>query len=301
MRIQRLQQHQYEEAAKLIHLSLDTYYRTRLNSDKFGTDWKPFQIFTEIYEEVDPGCCVTIMGDDGTLQGCAFYHPRETHVGVGIVATHPFAGGKGLARTMMQEILRIAKGKPLRLVSSAMNLDSFSLYTKLGFVPHTTFQDVTLHVPETGLSGESNNVRPATEADLQEIADLEFRLQGIRREHDYRFFLRNPSDHWRLAVVEGNDGKISGFLAACVHPSANMLGPGVFSDESSGQELIHWMLDRHFRNRSALWLLPVQFSQLVRQAYAWGARNVETHLASTLGPSPKQSGISIPTFMPESG
>jgi hypothetical protein len=39
----------------------------------------------------------------------------------------------------------------------------------------------------------------------------------------------------------------------------------------------------------------------VQQCYAWGARNVEMHLASVLGHAPPMRGVTFPTFMPETG
>ena len=301
MTIQRLVPAQWDAIAELIHVSLKTWYQTRLNMDRFGDDWTAFRLFTDIYETLDPNCCVVAVDDDGKLLGSAFFHPRETHIGVGVVTTHPAAGGRGIARAVLEEIIRIADGKPLRLVSSAMNLESFSLYTKLGFVPHTTFQDVFMHVPVAGLPGSSHRVRSATEVDISRIADFEFELQGIRREHDYRFFYANADENWRLAVLEDDAGNLTGFLAACTHPHSRILGPGVFANEAIGAELIHWMLDHHFRDTDVLWLLPVNRPVLVRQAYGWGARNIETHLASVLGDCPPMRGISLPTFMPESG
>lgn len=300
MILQRLQPARYDEAARLIHSSLDQYYQLKLNDARFSGDWQNFRFFTEIYEALDPGCCVVNLDDEGTMLGCAFYHPRETHCGVGIVATLPGAGGRGVGKAIMQEIKRIAGNKPLRLVSSAMNLDSFSLYTKFGFVPHTTFQDLTLTVPEDGLPGSFANVRPAVPADVQAMEGLEFRLNGIRRGKDYAFFLENPH-HWAVLVLTSSSGEMPGFLCACLHPGCSMIGPGVSEDESFATSLMHAMLDGHFRNRNALWLVPVSCQKLVQQAYQWGARNVELHLASTHGDCPPPRGITIPTFMPESG
>ena len=45
--------------------------------------------------------------------------------------------------------------KPTRLVSSAINLDSFSLYNRGGFIPRQIFQDMTMAIPKEGL-GERN-------------------------------------------------------------------------------------------------------------------------------------------------
>ena len=255
----------------------------------------------EVYEALDPDCCVVATDESGTLIGSAFYHPRETHVGVGVVSVHPASFGRGVGRALMEEIIRIADGKPLRLVSSAMNLDSFSLYTRLGFVPQVTLQAVTLTVPVAGLPGASTRLRAAAMADVPAIADLELRLNGVRKEQDYRFFVANQSGSWRLAVIENADGELAGFLAASTYPSLHILGQGVAVDEATMQELVHGMLDLHFRGQDVVWLLPVGCSGLVRQAYALGARNRETHLFSVLGEAQPMRGITLPTFLPESG
>jgi GNAT superfamily N-acetyltransferase len=311
MRLAHLQPNQWDEVAQLVHSSLDFWYRKNLNSDRFGTEWEPFRVFTEIYEALDPGCCLIALNEDEKIIGSAFYHPRETHIGIGVVTTHPSAGQRGIAKAMLQEIIHLSGGKPLRLVSSAMNLDSFSLYTKLGFVPHATFQDLTLTIPESGLPdaptlmqshvGQApSHVRPATPVDAAAMAELEFRLNGIRRQQDYNFFLQNNGNHWRSLIVERN-GAIIGFLNACTHPASCLLGPGVSEDAATMCQLVHSLLDLHFRGRSVIWLAPVNCPQLVQQAYNWGARNIELHLASTRGHQPTLTGITIPTFMPESG
>lgn len=296
-----LKPHQYDEQAQLIHTSLDVWYRTKLNMDRFGTDWRPFLLMSEVYEALDPGCCVVVTDDDGKLLGSAFFHPRETHVGVGVVSVHPEAFGRGVARALMEEILRLAEGKPLRLVSSAMNIDSFSLYTRLGFVPQVTLQSLTLKVPVEGLPGADSSIREATLEDVKALADLEFRLNGVRKDKDYHFFVENKSGHWRLLVKEKPDGSPAGFLAAFGHPADRILGPGVAEDEAVMQALVHAMLDRYFRGVDMVWLVPVKCTGLVRQGYAWGARNRETHLFSVLGNAPPMQGVTLPTFMPESG
>lgn len=255
----------------------------------------------EVYEALDPGCCVVAAAESGSLCGAAFYHPRETHVGVGVVSVHPDAFGRGVGRALMEEIIRRAEGKPLRLVSSAMNLDSFSLYTRLGFVPQVTLQAVTLQVPATGLPGASTRPRAATDADVPAIADLEMRLNGVRKGKDYRFFVANATGGWRLSVIEKADGSLAGFLAASVHANDRLLGQGVAEDEATMQELVHGTLDQHFRGTEAVWLIPVGCTGLVRQAYGCGARNRETHLFSVLGEAPPMRGITLPTFLPESG
>ncbi|MDB6116615.1 MAG: Acetyltransferase [Verrucomicrobiaceae bacterium] len=301
MTISRLQAHQYVEQAKLIHTSLDVWYRTHLNMNRFGSDWRPFLLMSDVYEALDPGCGLVVSDEAGVMLGTAFYHPRETHVGVGVVSVHPDAFGRGVAKALMQEILSVADGRPLRLVSSAMNIDSFSLYTRMGFVPQVTLQSLTLKVPAEGLQGGCSGVRAATMADVEAMGELEFRLNGVRKDKDYRFFVENAWGHWRLLVMEKADGSLAGFLGANAHPADRILGPGVAEDEAAMQGLVQAMLDRHFRGTDIVWMVPVRCTGLVRQGYGWGARNRETHLLSVLGNAPPMHGVVIPTFMPESG
>lgn len=301
MKLQRLQPTQYDELAKLLHASLDAWHRTRLNVDRFGTEWEPFRLTVDVYETLDPGCCVVAVDDAGALMGSAFFHPRETHVGVGVVTVHPAAFGRGVGRALMEESIDSADGKPLRLVSSAMNLDSFSLYTRLGFVPQMMLQSMTLAVPAAGFPGAGKRLRAATMVDVPAIADLEFRLNGVRKEKDYRFFVENESGCWRLSVIEKADGSLAGFLAASALPTDNLLGQGISEDEETMSELMRGAMDADFRGKTVAFILPSRCASLVRQAYEWGAKNRETNLLSVRGEAPAIRGVTLPTFLPESG
>ena len=66
-------------------------------------------------------------------------------------------------------------------------------------------------------------------------------------------------------------------------------------------ELMRGMMDRHFLGQTVAFILPSMRAALVRQAYAWGARNRETNLLSVLGDAPPMHGVTLPTFLPESG
>jgi GNAT superfamily N-acetyltransferase len=307
MRLRPLAADDWDSLASLIHASLSVWYRANLNSEKFGADAAPFRVFPELYEALDPGCCL-VAEDEGSMRlaGSVFYHPRETHWAVGIVNTHPDFGGRGVAKQLMQAVIGMAQAdrKPVRLVSSAMNLDSFSLYTRLGFVPRMMYQDLLLGVPANGMPAipaHGLTLRRAVVHDAPRIADLEWRLNGIRREKDFAHFAENVQGCWRLWLAERTDGSIAGFLGAVMHPGMQMIGPGVIEDETAAIALLHAMLDAEFRGRAIVWLVPVHCAALVCQCYAWGARNVEMHLGSVLGDVPPMSGVTFPTFMPETG
>lgn len=295
-----------EAVARLLHHALVHWYESRLRQGaKFGDSHEPFLLFPEVYEALDPGECVAARdAQTQQLLGVCFSHERETHVAIGIVATAPEAGRRGVARRMMESVLEKARrlGKPARLVSSLMNLDSFSLYTRLGFVPGAIFQDMLITVPETGMeapaSGGTERVREAKPDEAARIADFEQSLQGIRREKDFAFFLRNEVGAWRVLVSEGADGSLNGFLAMSTHPSLIMIGPGVAAEEETAAALLWRALDG-LRGRTLVFLVPCAVAGLVRTAYSWGARNVELHVAQSTAPVASARGVVFPTFMPE--
>jgi GNAT superfamily N-acetyltransferase len=263
-------------------------------------------VFADVYERLDPGHCVVAEDSTtGRLLGSCFYRGRETHVSLGIMNVHPNHFGKGVARALLEHVIAFQEqqGVPLRLVSSVMNLESFSLYTRSGFVPRLLYQDLVLQVPEGGLGVEVDgaaNVRDATQADVEALADLELEVSGIARRKDYRFFVENEDGNWSMSVYESRAGRIEGYLASIGHPLFLEIGPGVARHERVGAALLVRELDRN-RGRWPFFLLPVECTELVRLAYRLGGRNVEMHAAQVRGEAAPFRGVSFPTFMPETG
>ncbi len=296
-----------DAVAALIHRSLVQWYESRLRQGhRFGDQAAPFRIFPDVYEALDPGESIVARGAGGEILGVCFTHERPTHLAIGIVATAPESGGRGLAKRMLELALAKARrlGRPARLVSSLLNLDSFSLYNRLGFVPGALFQDLQLAVPAAGLPGpapaDAALVRTAGPADAAALAELEYSLQGIRRDKDLAFFLQPTAGAWRVLTLPGADGAPRGFLVTSTHPSALMIGPGVAADEAAAAALLWRTLDL-LRGKSVVFLLPCAATNVVRAAYAWGARNVELHVAQSTAPFPSARGVVFPTFLPESG
>jgi hypothetical protein len=256
-----------------------------------------------VYEDLDPGCCVVAEDPaSGELLGSCFYHPRETHVSLGIMNAHPGSFGRGVAGRLLRFIIDFAERqrKPVRLVSSAMNLDSFSLYNRNGFVPRKLFQDMYVPGPDTlpaAVTG-SDRVRDARMDDVPAIVALEDELVHIRREKDYRYFIENRRGIWHVSVYENSRGGIDGFLVSVAHPGSNMLGPGVMRTEEHAAPLILKEL-RHRAGATPVFLLPVESAGLVQTLYRWGARNCEIHFAQVRGEYEPPGGVVIPTFMPE--
>lgn len=298
MTIRDLQPEEWDEVASLIFRSTNDWYQQNLNRGCFpGDDPSICRVFPEIYEALDPGCCL-IAEIEGEIAGSCFYHPRETHLSLGIMNADSRFAGQGIARTLLEEIIKQAGEKPIRLVSSALNLDSYSLYTRAGFRPFAVYQDMFLP-PEKKLPPISEKIRPALADDIPAIIKLEKEISGIKREKDWRHFLNNESGIWRGMVFE-EEGEIAGVLFSVNHPGSCLLGPGVMRTEEAAFELIVAQL-AGFKEASPVFLVPATATSLVQNLYRLGARNCEIHLGQVLGTAQEPTGIVIPTFMPETG
>ena len=298
---------EHDAVAALICTSTNAWYQRNRGFEIFTAGPSSCRLFPDVYEALDPGCCVVAEDPQShRLMGSCFYHPRDTHVSLGIMNVHPDFCGRGVASQLLRHITALAdaQNKPTRLVSSAMNLDSFSLYSRAGFVPRATYADMQVPVDLarsiTPVDVTTHTVRPATAADVPAIAALEFELAHIRREKDYAFFVANRQQIWRVTVAQTPAGRIDGVLVSVAHPGSTMLGPGVFRNDTLATALIADHLRHHATAGVApVSLIPLGHASVVRQMYAWGAKNLELHLAQVRGPYTPPVGITMPTFMPE--
>lgn len=306
MRLRRMEQRDRSEVAELICVSTNYWYQARGNPAIFPAGPEATDIYFAVYETMDPGCGVVAENpNNGRLMGSCFFHPRPRHVSLGIMNVHPNYFGRGVARALLQFIIDYTEqnGYPsLRLTQSALNLDSFSLYTRAGFVPRYAYQDMLMQVPSSGFPHRAegaDRVRPATEDDVAAMAALEMEVSGITREKDYRYAIANREGIWDVLVYEGGRG-IEGWMISVKHPASSMLGPCVARSQEQATALVGRALDR-FRGGMAVFLVPVECAQMVQQMYSWGARNCELHFCQVRGEFQPFQGVNMPTFLPETG
>jgi GNAT superfamily N-acetyltransferase len=306
MRIRTITSQDRSELADLIYVSLNYWYQIHGRPPMITGGPKDADAFYEVYNRLDPGCAVIAENTEtGRLMGSCFYHPRKHHVSLGIMNVHPNYFGRGVGRALLEWIIDFTeKGDypALRLTQSALNLDSYSLYTRAGFVPRCAFQDMFLQVPHTGMNSQTpglDRVREATLDDIRGMAELEMEVSGIAREQDYRYAIENPSGFFHCAIYEGSGGRIDGYMisSGC---ALNLLGPCVARSEHEAAALIVRELDL-YRGRSPVFLIPVECHNLVRQMYDLGARNCELHFCQVRGRFQPFRGISMPSFLPETG
>lgn len=298
-----------KEHSDLLHSSFNSWYwKKGWGKDYFGCSPQDTSIFYDIYNDLSPGCSVAAFDDKtGKMMGSCFYHPREHHVSLGIMSVHPNYGGNGVGSELVKHILEYTKNndyKSCRLVSSAINMDSFSLYNKAGFIPHETYQDMVINVPQEGFDDSSvkglYNVREAQLSDIDKMGDLEMEVSSIRRERDYRYAIENPRGVLHAIVYENDQKEMKGFMISVKHPALNMLGPCVAKDEDVAIALIRKEIER-FNGTWVLFSIPMNKRKMVEQMYAWNAINVETHLKEVWGEFSGFNGVSMPSFLPETG
>ena len=307
IRLRTIEERDRGEVAELIAVSMNTWDIAHgLAPGRFTGGSPQTDVFYTVYERLDPGGCVVAeSAENGRLAASCYHRERETHLSLGIMNVHPNYFGKGVARDVLDYVtdLADASGKPLRLVSSVMNLESFSLYTRAGFVPRVLYQDLLVTVPDAGFATSvpgAERVRDATPDDVDAMVEVELAVSGISRAKDYRTFIENADGFWGISVLEEGRGRLGGYLASIGHPLFNEIGPGVARSEAHGAALLLRELNR-YPGRTPLVLVPCEATELVALLYRLGGRNCELHAAQVRGPSQPFAGVSFPTFMPETG
>ncbi len=305
----------WREVAHLIYDSTNSWYLKNRGFTCFSGDKDCALLFCRTYAALDGPDNLIIAWDTerNRIAGSCFVHPRPTHVSLGIMNVHPDYFGQSVAPKILQKIIEIAssRNQTLRLVSSAMNLDSFSLYSRLGFVPHTVFQDMQFpdFRPEfiesrlpAAVSGLLPFVRPARLEDVPRIVELDKKLTGLDHTRDFTYFIQNPDGAWRTWVVDASNG-IQAVLSSVCDPGSTMLGPGIMENENQMLALIFTaylaMTTELPVPAKPVFLVPSLCNEAIQTLYSWGARNTEIHLGQALGKIQPAAGIVMPTFMPE--
>ncbi len=294
--------------AHMLHRSFNTWYGAHgWPSDYFRCAPEQTGIFLDVYNDISPGCSIAAFDPhSGKLLGACFYHPREHHVSLGVMSVNPDYFQHGVGRALVNHIVDFTESHQypaLRLVSSAMNMDSFSLYNRSGLISRGSYHDMVLPVPSAGLQVHyplRDQVRAARPADVDAMATLEMEVSAISRINDYRYAIENPRGILQTLVFERSDGVIDGFMISIKHPALNMLGPCVARDEPATLALLLQAAER-FRGEVPLFVVPMDKRELVDTLYKWGARNVEAHLFQVRGKFQAFNGVSLPSFLPETG
>ena len=216
---------EWDVVAELIHESTNSGMLGSGKSPIFTGPTSDARLFCEVYEALDPGCCLlAVCPESGKVAGSCFYHPRPTHVSLGIMNVHSDFFGQGIAGSLLSWIIAFADEKkvPVRLVSSAHNLDSFSLYTRKGFVPFLSFQDLFLEVPQDGLNVDLPENEAFGKPGLRRCGHgrIGTRIGRIERAKDFSHFIENADGIWKTVTYRDKNGGCLVFYPPSTTPEA---------------------------------------------------------------------------------
>ncbi|MBW4699784.1 MAG: GNAT family N-acetyltransferase [Aphanocapsa lilacina HA4352-LM1] len=204
---------------------------------------------------------------DGRVVGSNFLWESAPVAGIGPIAVDPAIQSAAVGRRLMEHVLgRVEEGRfaGVRLVQSAYNLRSFSLYAKLGFAVREPL--VALAGPALDIAVEGYGVRPMAEADLSACNRLCRRVHGFERCQDLLDGIAQGT-----AMVVGHDGRITGCasglnffghavgesnddLKALIGAAGEFEIPG-FLLPTRNAELLQWCLHRGLRISQPLTLM----------------------------------------------
>jgi len=195
---------------------------------------------------------------DGTLVGSGFAHIRGDKAGIGPVTVAPEAQSRGVGRALMARLLEEAREcSSVRLIQDPFNNVSFSLYSKLGFVPRDVVARFVTEDPRPAPPGNSPAVRAMTTSDIESVAALDERKTGMRRRPDYTLLLSLGSQ-----LVCQRDGRLTGFLCRVPTDDEVMLGPGAAESLEDLRVLLEEALRTPGPRRMRVWLTASQHELL---------------------------------------
>ena len=185
----------------------------------------------------------------------------------------PYFFGQGIAGSLLKRIIGIAEDQslPVRLVSSAQNLDSFSLYSRQGFAPTQAFQDMYLEVPKEGLDIELFSKLRVANAHMEDVEDMaDWRKIFVESKgKKISSILSKTKRYLENRTLQERSRSITWISFICGSSSLRMIGPGVASEKVAVSMLADQL--ENFRGKTPVFLLPVTAKLAVQSAYSWGA------------------------------
>jgi GNAT superfamily N-acetyltransferase len=217
----------------------------------------------------DPGHYGIVAELDGRIAGSNFMDERSTIAGIGPISVDPDVQNSGAGRAMMQHMLdRVAANRMpgVRLVQTAYNNRSLSLYAKLGFEIREPLSVMIGSPIKESIPGYT--VRAATDGDLDACNRLCVSVHG----HDRAGELRDTIKEGTAAVVE-HLGRITGYasaigyaghavgesneeLKALISAAPEFLGCGPLIPSRNG-ELLRWCYSKGLRLMQQMTLMSV--------------------------------------------
>src|SRR5690349_12933761 len=95
----------WAEVGDLIQVSTNYWYQRSGKPPIFSCRPTDVQLFCQVYEDLDPDCCVVAESKSTKrIAGSCFFHPRPTHLTLGIMNVHPNYFGQHVASRLLKFI-----------------------------------------------------------------------------------------------------------------------------------------------------------------------------------------------------
>lgn len=176
-----------------------------------------------------PGVFGVVAEIDGNIIGSNFIDERDPIMAIGPITVAPSGQNSGVGRRLMEAVLERAKdARGIRLVQDGFHMRSLALYSSLGF--EVTAACVLVEGTPGGDPPAGTEVRPVTEADVEECAALCEQVHGFERSA----LLRGTVDV-NMARCAVRENRIVAYATA---PSAWHMNHGVAESDADLQALL---------------------------------------------------------------
>jgi predicted N-acetyltransferase YhbS len=236
-------------------------FQTLHDHHNFPRPYPSVEVATGVLSRVlaNPGFYGIVAERDGRIVGSNFADQRSPIAGIGPISVDPEVQNKGIGRSLMQTALEHLNARNfagIRLVQSAFNNHSLSLYTTIGFQTRGPLS--VMQGPALNLKFAGYDVRPATEADIAACNMLCRRVHGFDRGVELRDAIAAQTamvvDHLGHVTAYATGLAFSGHAAAetnqdlkaLIGATPAFLGPG-FLLPTRNHEVFAWCLDNGLR------------------------------------------------------
>jgi GNAT superfamily N-acetyltransferase len=216
---------------------------------------------------------VAASDGDGRIVGFNFLSERDPIRAIGPIVIDPAVQERGIGRRLMEAALDRAHGaRGIRLLQEAYNVQSLSLYAALGFEARELFV-VMAGAPTSTPPPPDWQIRPLTEADMQECASLHGRVHGYPRTNELRDALATGTP---IVAIRGE--RVRAYMTS---PANWLANHGVGETEEDVRALL--LGAARIMKDPLSFLLPIRRAALFRWCLARGLRTIRPMMLMTIG------------------
>jgi predicted N-acetyltransferase YhbS len=224
---------------------------------------------------------------DGQFLGSNFLWTHNRFAGVGPITVDPGAQASGVGRALMQAVIDAGQeAAGIRLVQDAFNTTSLSLYASLGFKvvePLVLVQGIPQGEPS-----QETRVRPLTENDIAECAELCKQIHGFDRSREIEQFSQALP-----GLVAERDNRIVAYATA---PPVWQMNHAVAVSNEELQDLLLGA-GRLTGEQPLAFLLPIRQAELFRWCLSRGLKVVKPMNLMVTGDYQEPHGCYLPSVI----